>query len=202
MGQTRQKKISLEAQLGHLAMQFRSAGSDAERTAVAGCYEHAVKQLIRCGEWKEMPPFEDMLPDEWLPEAFFEYWSIPSPHDHEPVERARTFSVDYPLFILMDGEAPLIGWDKEGRVRIQSVAVFTDRKKAEHYRKETAPKCETALIEDERAFANVLTNIRDLVGLVTFDSIPGVKGKKIIPLDEILRQFSEKPDSQRDGRHR
>src|SRR5580692_6657248 len=101
-----QKKIPLETQLGHLAMQFRSTRDEAKRAAVARYYEDIVKQLIRSGEWEEMPTFEDMLPDEWMPEAFFKFWSIPSPHGHDSSKHAAmTISVTYPLFILMDGKA-------------------------------------------------------------------------------------------------
>ena len=29
---------------------------------------------IEMGNWTEAPAFEDQLPDEWLPKAFFAYW--------------------------------------------------------------------------------------------------------------------------------
>jgi hypothetical protein len=60
-------------------MRFRSTRDDAERDKVAAGYEHVVDQLIASGKWEEMPTFEDMLPDERMPRAFFEFWEIPVP---------------------------------------------------------------------------------------------------------------------------
>jgi hypothetical protein len=79
MGQSRRVKIPLETQLGHLAMQFRGTRDESEREAVAAAYRHVVDQLIASGKWKRMPGFEDMLPDERMPEVFFKFWSIPAP---------------------------------------------------------------------------------------------------------------------------
>ena len=70
----------LETQLSLLAMQFRSASDEAKRGQVAAEYERLVDKLIARGHWEEMPTFEDMLPDERMPQAFFEFWSIPAPH--------------------------------------------------------------------------------------------------------------------------
>ena len=80
MSQTRQPKIPLETQLGLLAMRFRSTRDESERDKVAADYQHVVDKLIASGKWEEMPTFEDMLPDEWMPKAFFKFWSIPVPH--------------------------------------------------------------------------------------------------------------------------
>jgi hypothetical protein len=71
--------MSLETKLGLLAMQFRSTGDESVRNKVTADYERVVHELIESGQWEEMPAFEDMLPDERMPEAFFRFWSIPSP---------------------------------------------------------------------------------------------------------------------------
>ena len=68
-----------ETQLGLLAMRFRSTRDESERDKAAAEYGHVVDQLIASGQWEEMPAFEDMLPDERIPEAFFKFWSIPAP---------------------------------------------------------------------------------------------------------------------------
>jgi len=80
MGQTQQNKVPLETQLGLLAMQFRGTKDEAKRAEVAMAYEQVVSQLIESGRWEVMPAFEDMLPDDRMPEAFFTFWAIPSPH--------------------------------------------------------------------------------------------------------------------------
>jgi hypothetical protein len=82
-------KIPLETQLGLLAMRFRSTRDESERDKVAGEYEHVVDELIARGKWKEMPSFEDMLPDERMPEAFFTFWSIPVPPNMDGLKRKR-----------------------------------------------------------------------------------------------------------------
>ncbi|MEA2599617.1 MAG: hypothetical protein QOF89_609 [Acidobacteriota bacterium] len=65
----------LEEQLGGLAMRFRSTRSNVERRSIAREYAQTVTRLIRSGNWLEMPAPEDQLPDDWMPEEFFEYWS-------------------------------------------------------------------------------------------------------------------------------
>ncbi len=79
MATYRPKEISLETQLGLLAMQFRSTRDEARRAEVATAYAQVVRDLIESGKWEEMPSFEDMLPDDRMPEDFFTFWSIPSP---------------------------------------------------------------------------------------------------------------------------
>ncbi len=69
--------IPLETQLGLLAMQFRGTRDESERDKVATIYANVVDKLITSGKWEEMPSFEDMLPDERMPKAFFRFWSIP-----------------------------------------------------------------------------------------------------------------------------
>jgi hypothetical protein len=58
-------------------------------TRQAAAYGQVVAQLIESGRWEEMPSFEDMLPDERLPEAFFTYWSLPAPRGPEGGGRRR-----------------------------------------------------------------------------------------------------------------
>jgi hypothetical protein len=75
----RQKKVPPAKQLGILAMQFRGTRDEAERTCIAQAYSQAVAELIASNKWRSIPPLEDQLPDEWMPEAFFEYWSLSPP---------------------------------------------------------------------------------------------------------------------------
>jgi hypothetical protein len=64
-----------EERLGELAMKFRGTKRDAERRAIALDYSKTVQRLIDSRSWREMPSPEDELPDAWLPDAFFTYWS-------------------------------------------------------------------------------------------------------------------------------
>jgi hypothetical protein len=83
MGPSRQPEIPLATQLGLLAMRFRSTRDESERDQVAADYERVVDKLIASGKWEEIPAFEDMLPDERMPRAFFQFWSIPVPDNSE-----------------------------------------------------------------------------------------------------------------------
>jgi len=64
-----------EERLGELAMKFCGTRRETERRDVAKDYSQTVERLIHCGRWHDMPPPEDQLPDDWMPPAFFEYWS-------------------------------------------------------------------------------------------------------------------------------
>ena len=64
-----------EELLGELAMRFRGTRDETKRRAIADEYAQTVERLIQGGNWEEMPASEDQLPDEWLPAAFFDYWS-------------------------------------------------------------------------------------------------------------------------------
>jgi hypothetical protein len=68
-----------EKRLGVLAMEFRGARDETARRRIADSYSLAVEQLIKSRKWPEIPPLEDQLPDEWMPTAFFEYWSLRPP---------------------------------------------------------------------------------------------------------------------------
>lgn len=61
--------------LGELAMRFRGTRRNVERQGIAKDYSQTVERLIQSGSWREMPAPEDQLPDDWMPKAFFEYWS-------------------------------------------------------------------------------------------------------------------------------
>ncbi len=63
-----------EERLCHLAREFRGDKDEEKRKLVAAAYETVVNELIASGTWVEIPPFEDMLPDEYMPETFFTYW--------------------------------------------------------------------------------------------------------------------------------
>ena len=60
--------------LGALAMRFRGTRDETVRRAIAAEYAQEVQRLIETGNWSEAPAFEDMLPDEWMPRAFYAYW--------------------------------------------------------------------------------------------------------------------------------
>jgi hypothetical protein len=66
-------------QLGVLAMRFRRTRDECTRRAIAAEYAQEVQRLIETGDWSEAPAFEDQLPLEWMPEAFFAYWCPDSP---------------------------------------------------------------------------------------------------------------------------
>jgi hypothetical protein len=48
---------------------------DEERLGRLAMNSQTVERLIHSGRWHAMPPLEDQLPDDWMPPAFFEYWS-------------------------------------------------------------------------------------------------------------------------------
>lgn len=86
---TRQKRIPPEAMLSILAMRFRSTRDEVAREAITTEYATVVMRLIASGKWKDMPTFEDMLPDERLPKAFFDYWEIPCPHERNGTSKGE-----------------------------------------------------------------------------------------------------------------
>jgi hypothetical protein len=53
---------------------FRRTRDETARRAIAAEYAQEVQRLIETGDWSEAPAFEDQLPLEWMPEAFFAYW--------------------------------------------------------------------------------------------------------------------------------
>jgi hypothetical protein len=73
-------ELPLGQQLAVLAMAFRGTRDETERARIADKYARVVLQLIESGKWGEIPPLEDQLPDERMPGAFFEYWSLPLPN--------------------------------------------------------------------------------------------------------------------------
>jgi hypothetical protein len=73
----RNPRIPLERRLRILAREFR--GTKNERVTIAQIYAEAVVQLINGKKWKNIPALEDQLPDEWMPEQFFTYWSLQPP---------------------------------------------------------------------------------------------------------------------------
>jgi hypothetical protein len=79
MKPTRHAKVRPEKQLSILAREFRRTRDEQERAAIAGRYAEAVMQLIKSKKWKRIPGLEDQLPDGWMPEQFFEFWSLQPP---------------------------------------------------------------------------------------------------------------------------
>jgi hypothetical protein len=63
-----------EQRLGALAMDFRRTRCQEERASIAKTYAEVVDRLILSGQWNEMPSFEDQLPDDWMPKAFYDFW--------------------------------------------------------------------------------------------------------------------------------
>jgi hypothetical protein len=83
MKRAKEKPIPLETMLGILAMRFRGTPDEEKRDAITREYAAVVARLIESGKWKVMPTFENQLPDERLPRAFFDYWDIPCPHKQD-----------------------------------------------------------------------------------------------------------------------
>ncbi len=81
MKRARQNQVPPETMLGILAMRFRGTRDEGERDAITQEYAAVVTRLIESGKWRAMPTFENQLPDERLPRAFFDYWEIPCPHE-------------------------------------------------------------------------------------------------------------------------
>jgi hypothetical protein len=67
-------KANEKADLGQLAMTFRGTREPGERRAIAAEYAKILKKLIKNRIWSEMPGPEDQLPDEYMPEEFFQSW--------------------------------------------------------------------------------------------------------------------------------
>jgi len=64
-------------------------------------YEQAVKRLINSGKWFDMPPFEDQLPDDMMPQIFFDYWSVER-KPRQPIKQEDIFQtvVDFVVWVL------------------------------------------------------------------------------------------------------
>jgi hypothetical protein len=71
--------VSPEKQLCILAREFRGTRDEQQRTGIAREYAKTVQRLIKRKNWDEIPPLEDQLPDEWMPDAFFTHWSLRPP---------------------------------------------------------------------------------------------------------------------------
>ena len=66
--------VELSHELGILAMKFRSTKDEYIRNLIAEKYAIVTKKLIKTKKWFESPPPEDMLPDEFMPKEFFDFW--------------------------------------------------------------------------------------------------------------------------------
>lgn len=66
----------LEDKLGWIAMKFRGNHKPGDQEEAIKEYAQVVIELVESGTWAEIPTFEDMLPDEHMPEIFFTYWGI------------------------------------------------------------------------------------------------------------------------------
>lgn len=69
----------LEKTLGILARDFRATRRKRTRVSIAKRYAEVVTRLVAGGRWKRIPPLEDQLPDEWMPDEFLDYWSLGRP---------------------------------------------------------------------------------------------------------------------------
>ena len=65
-----------ESTLGQIAMEFRGDANPQKRLFVALKYELEVNRLIATKNWKDIPAPEDMLPDAWMPLAFYKHWKL------------------------------------------------------------------------------------------------------------------------------
>jgi hypothetical protein len=78
-----QASVPPAKQLCILAREFRSTRDLQQRVSIAKAYAEAVNQLIDSNKWRSIPPLEDQLPDEWMPDAFFTHWGLRLP-EREP----------------------------------------------------------------------------------------------------------------------
>jgi hypothetical protein len=71
------RTIPDEDRLFPLACHFRSTRDENERRVIAQEYAETVHRLIQTGRWDQGPALDAMLPDEWMPQTFFDYWLSP-----------------------------------------------------------------------------------------------------------------------------
>ena len=67
---------ALVSELGRLAFDYRGLSDPDDREVIVKEYQRIVHSLIASGQWEEAPSFEDMLPDEHMPEEFFRYFNL------------------------------------------------------------------------------------------------------------------------------
>ena len=79
MAVPRQRTTPPAERLSTLALEFRGTRDPAARAAIARAYAQAVEELVASRKWTRMPPLEDQLPDEWMPDAFFTHWALRLP---------------------------------------------------------------------------------------------------------------------------
>jgi len=60
--------------LGALACRFRGTRDHDARESIKAQYAEVIDRQIKSGTWNEVPAFEDQLPDDAMPKAFFDYW--------------------------------------------------------------------------------------------------------------------------------
>ena len=66
----------INEELGRLAFEFRGTRDVVKRKEIADKYALEVINLIDSNVWDEAPGPEDMLPHDWMPKAFFDYWRM------------------------------------------------------------------------------------------------------------------------------
>lgn len=71
--------MKLEDKLGWIAMKFRG-DRPGEREEAVKEYAQVVFELVESGVWHEIPSFEEMLPDKYMPEVFYTYWGLSIPN--------------------------------------------------------------------------------------------------------------------------
>jgi hypothetical protein len=79
METSRHSNLPLEKRLCILAREFRGTRNEQEHASIAAKYAEAVVELIKSKKWKRIPTPEDQLPDEWMPDQFFGFWSLRPP---------------------------------------------------------------------------------------------------------------------------
>jgi len=68
------KYVDRNGELFRLACRFRGTRDLEERKQIAQEYAKEVDRLIATGLWDYAPNFDEMLPHEYMPAAFDEYW--------------------------------------------------------------------------------------------------------------------------------
>ncbi len=79
--------VDRNGELGRLAGLFRgnhgSEGDAEVRDGIVAAYAKEVDRLIATGKWDYAPNFDEMLPDEYMPASFNEYWRSDKPNQVE-----------------------------------------------------------------------------------------------------------------------
>lgn len=70
-----QKYTDRNQELFRLACKFRSHKDKKDRDQIAEEYAKEVDRLIASNLWDYAPSFDEMLPSDYMPKSFDEYWN-------------------------------------------------------------------------------------------------------------------------------